>query len=293
MKAGMIGIGLMGSGMVKNIRKAGIPAAFVVHENRSRVEALTETGATEVAGYAELAAECDAIMVCVPDSPAVEAVLLGGDGIGPHLREGQIVIDLSTSYPPSTRSIAATLKERGITLLDAPVTGSRPEAEAGTLHVMCAGPKEAFDAVKPVFDAIAADVFHVGPSGAGHAIKLINNYLGQISLAALCEVLPFAAKYDVDLQSMYDVISVSGGNSKCFQGVMPRFMKRDFDVGFRLGLAHKDIRYINDLARSQNVPTPLASALLSILDMAAARGYGDEDRTALLKFWESMSPGST
>lgn len=216
-------------------------------------------------------------------------MLLTDDGIGPHLRTGQIVVDMSTSYPSSTVKIAAQLKERGVDFLDAPLTGSRPEAEAGKLNVMCGGPRQAYEKVRPLFDAIAANVFHVGPSGSGHAIKLINNFLGQVSVAALSEVLPVAQKLGVDLQALRDVVSVSGGNSKAFQGMMRRVLEDDFSVAFRQKFVHKDVRYVNYLARENRVPSPLSSVLLSIHDMAAAKGYGEKDFSTLVKFWGEMS----
>ena len=289
MRVGYIGVGIMGCGIVKNLRKADIPVAFVVHRDRGRVAELEATGARELPDYASLAAEADVVMMTLPDSSVVEPVLSGPDGVGPHLRPGHIVVDMSTSYPPSTRRLAEALAEREVVLLDAPLTGSRPQAETGTLNVMCGGPREAFDTVKPLFDAIAANVFHVGPVGSGHAIKLINNYLGQIAVAATCEMLPFARKYGVDFQALFDVVSVSGGNSKAFQGLMPRIMQGDLGLRFKQKLVHKDLRYINDLTREQGVPTPMAAALLAVHDMVLASGYGEGDMSGLLKFWQEMS----
>jgi len=289
LRVGYIGVGIMGCGIVRNLRKADVPVSFVVHRNRQPVAELTGAGAEEVADYAALAAASDVIMMTVPDSSVVEPLLLGEDGIGPRLGEGQVVVDMSTSYPPSTRRIAPVLEERGVTLLDAPLTGSKPQADTGTLNVMCGGPKEAYDKVTPLFDAIAAHVFHVGPSGSGHAIKLINNFLGQVSVAAVCEMLPFAQKYGVDLQALFDVVSVSGGSSKAFQGLVPRLIERDFGVRFQQKFVHKDVRYINNLTREAGIPTPLAATLLAIHDMVGAKGYGEDDMSALLKFWESIS----
>ena len=289
LRVGYIGAGVMGAGIIKNLRKHGFAVSFVVHSNRARVPELTAAGAAEVADYEALSAASDVIMLTVPDSSVVEPLLLGDAGIGPQLRPGQIVIDLSTSYPASTRKIAAVLGERGISVLDAPLTGSRSHAEAGKLNVMCGGPADVFAQVRPLFDAIAANVFHVGAVGAGHTIKLINNYLGQVTVAAICEVLPFAQKSGVSLQSLYDVVSVSGGNSNQFQGLLPRVMRRDFGINFQQKYVHKDIRYISTATREARVPTPLANALLSIHDLALDKGYGDEDFSGLLKFWEEMS----
>jgi len=288
-RVGYIGAGVMGAGIIKNLRKHGFPVSFIVHSNRARVSELTDAGAVEVADYQALAAASDILMLTVPDSSVVEPLLLGESGIGPYLRSGQIVIDLSTSYPASTRKIAEELGQRGITVLDAPLTGSRTHAESGKLNVMCGGSAEAFEQVRPLFDAIAANVFHVGVVGVGHTIKLINNYLGQVTVAAVCEILPFAQKSGVSLQALYDVVSVSGGNSNQFQGLVPRVMKRDFGINFQLKYIHKDIRYITMAARESRIPTPVANALLGVHDMSLAKGYGDEDFSGLLKFWEEVS----
>ncbi len=288
-RVGYIGAGVMGAGIVKNLRKNGFPVSFIVHANRARVPELVAAGAVEVKDYKALADASDVIMMTVPDSSVVEPLLLGEDGIGPYLRSGQIVIDSSTSYPASTKKIAAELGRRGITMLDAPLTGSRTHAESGRLNLMCGGPAETFAQVKPLFDAIAANVFHVGDIGAGHTIKLINNFFGQMTNAAICEVLPFAHKSGVSLKALYDVVSVSGGNSAHFQGLMPRVMKREFGINFQQTYVHKDIRYITMAAREARIPTPMANALLSVHDMALDKGYGDEDFSGLLKFWEEMS----
>jgi len=289
MRVGYIGIGAMGCGIVKHLRKGGFPVAFIVHRNRTRVEELTGCGAVEVQDYAALAAEGDIIMLTVPDSSVVEPLLIGEDGIGPHLEKGKIVVDMSTSYPASTLNIAEALDSRGIHFLDAPLTGSKPEAESGRVNVICGGPKEIYDKVKPLFDAFAAHVFHVGPIGSGHVIKLINNLLGQANVAAICEMLPLAQKLGVDLQALFDVVSVSGGNSKIFQSMVPKLRKRDFTLAFKQELVHKDLRYITNLAREHGIPAPLACGLLSLHDIVLARGYGKQDFRTLLKFWEEVS----
>ena len=153
---------------------------------------------------------------------------------------------------------------------------------------MCGGSRATFEQVRPLFAAIAANVFHVGPVGAGHTIKLINNYLGQVSVAAISEMLPLAARCGVDPAALFDVVSVSGGNSRVFQGLVPRLQRRDFAVHFRQKYVYKDLRYINGLAQEEQCPVRLAPALLALHAEALAQGYGEEDFSALLKFWEAM-----
>jgi 3-hydroxyisobutyrate dehydrogenase-like beta-hydroxyacid dehydrogenase len=281
----------MGCGIIKNLRKAAVPVVFVVHRNRGRVTELEAAGAREVPDCRTLAAESDVVMLTLPDSSVVEPMLLGEGGLGPHLRSGQIVADMSTSYPPSTRRIAQALAGRGVALLDAPLTGSRPQAEAGTLTVIGAGDRKAFDAAKPLFEKFASRVFYAGGSGIGHTIKLINNFLGQAAVAALCEAFPLARKCGVDPQAIYDVVSVSGGDSRAFQSLMPRLMRRDFGVAFQQKFVQKDVRYVTELAREQRAPMPLAAALLAIHDAAAAAGFGEQDFSSLVKLWEAAAGG--
>ena len=207
--------------------------------------------------------------------------------------EEWVVVDFSTSYPPSTRKLAETLKSRGIDLLDAPLTGSKAQADTGTLNVIGSGPEKTFERIKLAFNAIASNVFYVGSAGMGHTVKLINNYLGQANLAALCEILVFAQTYGVDLNKLYEVVSVSGGNSSSFQVNMPRLMVRDFAINFQQKFVLKDIRYMINFARETGVPTPLADNLLALHEQAFANGYGEEDTTALLKFFEENSSGSS
>ncbi len=295
-RIGFIGIGNMGAGIVKNLRKNEIEVSFTARQNQralAATERLTGFGARQAASYEELAQVSDVVMLCLPDTPTVEHLLLSEEGIGPCLGEGQVIVDLSTSYPPSTRRLCENFKDRGIDLLDAPLTGSKVQAEEGTLNVMCGGSKETFDQAQSLFEAFSKNVFHVGESGSGHAIKLINNYFGQASLLTLCEILPFAQKFGVSQQALYDVISVSGGNNATFQGMMPRLMKRDFSVNFQQKLARKDVHYMNNLARETGTPTPMAAAVLSLHDLATARGYGDEDISAMLKFFEEFAGDPT
>ena len=287
MKVGYIGTGVMGCGIIKNLLKSDIPVGFTVHRDRSRVTELTGKGAVEVKDFKTLAESSDVVMMTVPDSAAVESLLEGSDGIGPHLRTDQVVIDMSTSHPESTMRLAAILKSRSISLLDAPLTGSRPQAEAGTLNVMCGGETRVFEKVRGLFDAIAENVFHVGPVGTGNVIKLINNCLGQAAVAATCELLPLARKYGLDLQAMADVVSVSMGNSKAFQVLMPRVKNRDFGIAFQQKYVLKDLRYVNECFRSKDVPAPIANALLELHENVFAAGYGEGDFSMLTKYCEN------
>ena len=287
-RIGYLGVGIMGSGIVIHLMKGGFPVTVLAHTNREPIERVKAEGAEEADDLAALVGASDIIMMTLPGSPEVEDVVAGDGGLLGLVRSGQVVVDLSTSYPESTRCLGKSLAEKGVEMLDAPLTGSKPQAETGTLNVMCGGKKDIYDAVKPCFDAIATNVFHVGPLGSGHAVKLINNFLGQLSVAGFSEGLMLAQKYGVDLQSLFDVVTVSGGNSKSFEGTVPQVLARDFDVRFRLKHAHKDVTYTTRLGREMGIPMPMAGALYTAYTMAVSSGLGDENYSAFIKFYEKM-----
>ncbi len=288
-KLGYIGIGAMGYGIVLNLRKAGYPVTFAPSRNRSRAESLINKGAREAADIPSLASECEILFLTVPDSMAVESILMGETGIAPHLRKGQMVVDMSTSHPASTRNIHTHLAEMGINFLDAPLTGSRPQSEAGTLTVLCGGTHESFHRLQPIFAAFSNKAIHVGPVGSGHTLKLINNFLGLSNLAAISEIIPFVEKSGIPLETFYDAVSISGGDSKALQNLMPKILKNNFNINFHLELGRKDLFYLNQIVGSEGVPCPIASTALSVFTMAVAAGLGKRDYTELYRFWKEIS----
>ena len=290
---GFVGVGAMGAGMVANLRKNKFDVIFHARPSprgREAAERLAALGARRMTGLRELGREAEVVILCLPDSPAVESVLAEGAGLTDGLRPGAIVVDCSSSHPESTRRLARALEGRSITLLDAPLTGSRAQAEAGTLNVLGAGKREAFERIRPVLQGFAGKVFYLGESGAGHAAKLINNYLFQLALAGLCECWPLLERYGLDRDSFLAAISVSGGNSAMFQGIYPRYLKRDFTLNFAQRLACKDVRYLAELTQVAHQPSPMAAALLAVHENAVAGGFGDGDITGLLRYYESLRP---
>jgi 3-hydroxyisobutyrate dehydrogenase-like beta-hydroxyacid dehydrogenase len=153
---------------------------------------------------------------------------------------------------------------------------------------MVGGDRAVFERCLPIFQAIAKNIFHVGPTSHGNIVKLVNNFLSQLGNAGVAEILPLVAKCGVDLKALYDVIRVSGGNSRAFEGAVPAIAKGDFTVSFQLALAHKDVSYVSALGKDVNIPLPMVNTLLSVLDMAKATGLGKENVTALVKMWEKF-----
>lgn len=288
-RTGFLGPGLMGRGIVKNLLKKGFPVTVFAHRAGLNLEDLTQAGAAVTTSLAELGGTCSRVILCVPSSKEVEAAVLGTPGLLQGLKEGSVIIDFSTSYPASTRMLAARLAARHIAFLDAPMTGSPVNADAAEITLMIGGDRAIYETCLPIFQAVAKNIFYVGPSGHGNTVKLINNFLGQLTNAGLAEVLPLAMKAGIDIKALYDVVRVSGGNSRVFEGSVPNICKRNFTVTFEIRLAHKDMNYVSSLGRELNVPLPMVNSLLNVLDLAKASGLGRENTSALVKLWEKVS----
>jgi 2-hydroxy-3-oxopropionate reductase len=288
-RVGFLGPGLMGKGIVKSLLKKGFPVMVYAHREGLKLDDLTQAGATITKSLKELGGSSDRVLLCVPSSKEVEAAVLGPEGLLGSMKAGSIVIDLSTSYPASTRTLYERLKEKQIAFLDAPMTGTPIHANAGELNLMIGGDKATYEKCLPVFQAIAKNIFYVGPTSHGNVVKLINNFLGQVSNAAVAEALPLAMKAGVDIKALFDVVKVSGGNSRVFEGTVPMICKREFPVTFELRLAHKDMNYVSTLGRELNVPLPMVNSLLNVLDLAKASGLGRENTNALVKMFEQIS----
>jgi 2-hydroxy-3-oxopropionate reductase len=286
---GFLGPGLMGRGIVKNLLAKGFKVTVYAHREGLSLDELTRAGASVTKSLAEVGEKNPIVILCLPSSREVEDSILGSPGLLQSMKAGSVLIDLSTSLPASTRTLAARLRERQVDLLDAPMTGSAPQANAGELNLMIGGEPPAYERCLPMFRAIAKNIIYVGPSSHGNIVKLINNFLAQLNNAAVAEVLPLAVKAGVDLKALYDVVRVSGGNSRVFESWVPGICRRDFTVTFRLNLAHKDMVYMSAVGREFNVPLPMLGSLLTVLDLAKAQGLGEENTTALIKLWERVS----
>jgi len=296
LRAGFIGVGTMGQGMVMNLRRNGFAVMFLARETaggRTARERLSQAGATPTGDPAELARASDVVILCLPDSPTVESILTGPDGLKRYLRAGSIVIDCSTSHPASTRRLAEELAVGGVTLLDGPLTGSRAQADAGTLNVLGAGPLAAFEKARPVMLGFAARVFHLGDTGSGHAAKLINNFLGLLALAGLCEVWPLLEGQGIDRRAFFDAISASGGNSATFQGAFPKLEARSFSRNFAQKLGEKDVRYLAQLVHAAGGQVHLADCLHEVFESSLAAGFGESDTSELVRYFDpaQRAPG--
>jgi len=274
---GFIGLGLMGRGMAKNILTKGNDLLVMAHRNRGPVDALVGMGAREVKTPGEMAATADFICICVTGSPEVEAVMRGADGILAGARAGLIVIDSSTSDPVSTAALAAEMQAKGVAMVDAPLSRTPKEAEAGTLDVMVGAADESFAKAKPVIECFAGKIVHVGPVGAGHTMKLLNNFVSISYAAIYSEALALGARTGISPKQFHAVIG--GGRMSC--GFYDTFMKyvveRDRDAHkFTLRNAHKDMRYLMNLANAAGAANVVAPVVKGYLASAEAMGKGDD-----------------
>lgn len=276
-KVGFAGVGLMGRGMAGNILAKGYPLTLLGHRNRGPVDELKAEGAGEAASPRELAEASDIVFLCMPNSRVVEELCLGDDGIVHGARPGTLVIDTSTAEPASTKRVAAALAEKGIDFIDAPMTMTPKEAMEGTLNVLVGGPEALVEKVRPVLECYARNIFHIGPLGAAHALKLINNFMSMSMSALIAEAATTARASGVDLGKLREVVSAGAVNSGMFQKIMAYAVDGDASgLQFAMANARKDVGYYNDIAAEAGLPAPFGSAALQLYTLACATGHGDE-----------------
>lgn len=290
-KIGFIGVGLMGHGAARNILEGGYALTVLAHRNRKPVDDLIERGALEAASAAELAASVDILFTCVSDSGVMDKVVLGEGGVREGARPGLVLVDMTTSEPAATRRLAASLAENGVTLVDGPVTLTPKEAEEGRLNIMIGAEASVLDQIKPVLETFCAKIFHTGPLGSAHTLKLINNFLTLGNAALAVEACTAAGKAGVDPEMMVELISVSGGDSASFQR-MARLLINDGDPSksaFAIRNALKDVSYFWRLAEDNRAYAPLSDAVRRWYDLAVALGHGDDLMPELFSMHERLS----
>jgi len=287
-RIGFIGIGLMGHGMAKNLLAKGHPLAFLAHRSRKNLDDLLELGAKEVKSPAELAQACDVVILCVTGTPQVEENVYGG--LLEAARKGQIVIDCSTSIPESTARIRADFDRKGVRFVDAPLARTPVQAEEGKLNCMVGADEATFAEVKPVLEKFCENVFHIGGPGAGHKVKLVNNFLALGTAALVCESLAACAKVGIDLETFNKLISAGGANSAMFQMVVPKALQGDLTgLMFTLANAKKDIGYYQSMVASAPLAGPMGAALHQALVQANALGLGDKFVPSLIEAHEKVN----
>lgn len=288
MKVGFIGLGRMGKHMATNVVKAGFDT-YVNDLVPALVDQLVALGAKHCPTNQELAATIDVGFTMLPNGAIVESVMCGPHGVLAHCKPGTIIVDMSSVAPETTQKMAKIAAEHGVKYIDAPVSGGTTGAEAGTLTIMVGADDETFEKVKPVLSAIGKRIMHIGGPGMGDAMKIVNNMLLGANMAALSEALVLGAKCGLSVQTMYDVISTSSGNSYVVDAKLKKFvMPEKFEPGFAMDVQYKDLTLAQEAARSNKVPIPMANACIAVYEQARAAGLGMEDMSAVIKVWEKL-----
>ncbi|MCE9658063.1 MAG: NAD(P)-dependent oxidoreductase [Burkholderiales bacterium] len=289
---GFIGAsGLMGHGMAKHLRAKGHELSVTVHRNRERLADLLAAGATEAATPAALAASCEIVFLCVTGSPQVEAAVEGTEGLlaGAKGRSGLVVVDCSTAEPDSTARLRGVCAAAGVTFVDAPLARTPAEAELGKLNVMVGAEPAVFARLEPVLRAFAENVFHVGGPGAGHTIKLLNNFIAQAICTATAEAFAVGARAGIDPRKLVELVSAGGVNSGLFQAMAKTLSGDMAGIKFELDNARKDIRYYTHLAEDLAITTVMGEAVHQSLVLASALGYGKKYVPSLVEAQEQLT----
>lgn len=285
---GFIGLGIMGRGMAHNLLRAGF-AVCVWNRTAERMAPLLEAGATAGDNPADVAAQTDIIITCVSDTPDVEAVILGENGVLEGARPGALVIDMSTISPQATRDIADRLAAKAVHMLDAPISGGSEGAARGTLSIMVGGDAAQYERALPVLQAMGQTITHVGPAGAGQMVKLVNQILVVVTMQAVGEALLFAQAGGLDLAKTLTAVAGGAAGSWMLNNRGPQVMQRDWRPGFTIDLQQKDLRLVLEAADQLGVPLPGTALVFQFYRSLQQQGLGAEGNHALVKALENLA----
>ena len=276
-KIGFMGLGLMGAAMVENLQARGYAVTVIANRSRTNIDAAVARGATEVHTPKELAEASDIVMLCMDTSVNVEARMRGEDGVIAGLQEGAVIVDFGTSLPASTRALASEVAAAGGQMLDAPLGRTPAHALEGKLNIMAAGDKAAYDKIEPVLKDMGENVFHLGASGSGHTVKLLNNFLGMSIANAVAELYAVADLQGVDRQSVYNVISAGPLHSMMMDFVSKYALEgSDEALAFSIKNGAKDIGYYAQMIEDAGARSSLVGCTNAAMQYAISNGKGDE-----------------
>jgi 2-hydroxy-3-oxopropionate reductase len=285
---GFIGLGIMGSPMAANLVKAGFDVAGHTR-SRAGLDRLAAAGGRPVAGLVEAVTDADVVITMLPDSPDVEQVVLGSDGVLAHARPGTLLIDMSTIRPQTARTVAAAAADRGVRPLDAPVSGGEQGAVEGTLSIMVGGTATDAEAARPVLEALGTTIVHVGPAGAGQTVKAANQLVVAGTIQLLAEAIVLLEASGVDAEAGLRVLAGGLAGSTVLDRKATGMLARSFTPGFRVELHHKDLGIMLDAAREAGAVVPVGALLAQLMAALRAQGDGGLDHTALLRLTERMA----
>jgi len=287
-KIGFIGLGIMGKPMAKNLLKAGYE--LVVYDiEKNSVKQLVEAGATEGASIKDVAQQCKIIVTMLPNSPQVKEVVLGEDGLINHAQRETLIIDMSSIAPLVSREIEGKIKQKGLRMIDAPVSGGEPKAIDGSLSIMAGGSQQDFDEALDILKCMGKSVVRVGGIGSGNTVKLANQVVVALNIAALSEALVLAKKAGVDPQLVFEAIRGGLAGSTVMEAKAPMMINDNFKPGFKIDLHIKDLNNALDTAKELGVPLMLTAQIMQELQALKVDGEGQSDHSAIVKFYEKLS----
>lgn len=284
---GFIGLGIMGKPMVKNLLKAGAQV---------RVNDLVQSAVDEVAALgalpstqAQIGADCDVVFTILPNGAIVQNVLFGENGVASTLRQGALVVDMSSVTPGESRACAERLAKQDVAFLDAPVSGGEPGAINGTLSFMVGGDEETFQRAQPYFDIMGSSAIRIGGVGSGSITKLANQIIVNLGIAAVSEAFVLAAKAGADPEKVYQAIRGGLAGSAVLDAKAPMMYSRNFAPGGKISINHKDIKNVINAAHTMNVPLPLTAQLYEIMQSLMLHGLADNDHSAIVRYFEELA----
>jgi len=288
MKIGFIGLGIMGKPMAKNLLKAGHEVT-VFGRRMGPVRDVEAAGARAVSSAKEVAESSDIVITMLPNSPQVKDVVLGPGGVLEGMTAGKVLVDMSSIAPLAAREIAARLAEKGVEMLDAPVSGGEPKAVEGTLSIMAGGTQEVFDRCLPVLRTMGSSVVLCGGIGAGNTVKLANQIIVALNIAALSEAMVLASKAGVDPEILYKAIRGGLAGSAVMEAKTPMMTTANFKPGFRIELHIKDLANALETGHEIGVPLPLTSQVMEMMQALKVDGKAGNDHSGLVQFYEKMA----
>jgi 2-hydroxy-3-oxopropionate reductase len=288
---GFIGLGIMGRPMARNLIKAGYP--LVVHSrSRGPVEEIVKAGATAAASAKDVAGQCDVLITMLPNSPDVEQVALGPNGIIEGARRGLVFADMSTISPIVTQKIGKALEPKGVAMLDAPVSGGEKGAIDGALSIMVGGDKAVFERVLPIFQAMGKTITLLGPLGFGGFTKLANQIIVAVNLTALAEALTLGKKAGLDRELLLTALAGGLAGSRCLDQKKPNYLANTYNPGFKVDLHYKDLGLIMESARALGVPLPATAVVQELFNALRVKGRGGLDHSGVITLLEDLAGAS-
>ncbi|MBW4539661.1 MAG: 2-hydroxy-3-oxopropionate reductase [Myxacorys chilensis ATA2-1-KO14] len=286
-RIGFIGLGIMGKPMTQNLLRAGY-SVVIFNRSQGAITALASGGAIPATSPKHVAEQVDVVITCLPDSPDVEAVVLGSDGVIEGVRPGMMLIDMSTIAPATSRKLYNALSEKGVQALDAPVSGGDIGAQQGTLSIMVGGDESAFERALPLLQAMGKNIVHIGAAGAGQVTKACNQIVVALTVQAVAEALTLAKKSGVDGAKVREALLGGFAQSRVLEVHGDRMLEGRFEPGFKLDLHRKDMNIVLQTGREVGLPLLGSSQVTSLMDSLIAQGMGGFDNAALVSLYEML-----